>query len=98
MDAPRPACYDSFMSTAPKPRPPSGRARKPLAKPTKPAPAVASTLSASDRNLVEKLVRKGLATVGRDFGKPRADDDPIFQPGPPCPGAVEALLEDRYGP
>jgi len=52
-------------------------------------------LDPEDAALVADLVRRGVSVVGPDFGKPLDEDDEILKPGPPCPGAVDALLEDR---
>lgn len=77
------------------------RRRKPTAKRKARAAAPAwtpppgSTMSRSEVAWINRLLKKGHIVVGPDFGKPLDPDDELLKPGPPCRGAVDALIKDR---
>ena len=52
-------------------------------------------LTRAERASIARLEKAGLVVSGPDAGKPLDDDDELLKPGPACPGAVEALIEDR---
>lgn len=73
----------------------TARRRPDHTSPPNPSTSAWPALDPEDAALVADLVRRGVAIVGPDFGKPLDEDDEILKPGPPCPGAVDALIEDR---
>lgn len=63
--------------------------------PPAPEPNRWPALSPEDAAHVAELVRRGVLTVGPEFGQPFDEDDELNKPGPSCPGMLERFLQDR---